>query len=190
MNKIKRKERAQLQEHIRCVATQQDLEYSQNLGTEGTLDQERPKTFWPHEGKGSDPETARSSKVPNGKTKMDRNDKPCSDQKGPEENGDASVHRTEKRRRSHDSETQGSADTPKKAKYIPKPKNGLIDRHIYMADMMSFYNIDRKLLDHDGKTDEQIKRDTQRYKYGVKDIEDGWGEYRKNMLAQGYTELE
>ncbi|KAJ5900282.1 uncharacterized protein N7473_004352 [Penicillium subrubescens] len=190
MNKIKRKERVQLQDQIRCVATQQDLEYSQNLRTEGTLDQERPKTFWPHEGKGSEPETARSRKVPSGETKMDRNDKPCSDQKGPEENSDASVHRTEKRRRSHDSETQGSADTPKKPKYIPKPKNGLIDRHIYMADMMAFYKLDRTLLDHDGKTDEQIKRDTQKYRDGVKDIEDGWEEYKKNMLDQGYTELQ
>lgn len=48
--------------------------------------------------------------------------------------------------------------------------------------MMAFYKLDRKLLNPDGKTDEQIKRDTERYKDGVKNIDDGWEEYRKNML--------
>lgn len=218
MQRLNKKDKLSLDGWIRKAAENQDLSYKKWLSEEGVTDQDRPPTFFPGaDWANVSVETkAKSQSVrtkPNSKNSVlgsqvngsVKEEKRHSGSKRQMANSGANLESmekprtvsasteestiTKKRRRSDDNEDQDSTDTAKKAKYIPKPKNGLIDRHIYLTDMMAFYGLDRKLLDHDGKTDEQVERDTQKYRDGVKNIEDDWEEYKRNMLKQGYKEL-
>jgi hypothetical protein len=218
MQRLNKKDKLSLNDWLRKAAAKQDLSYKEWLNETGVTGRDRPPTFFPDADWANAP-VGRKAKSQSMRTKINsKNSVPGSQVNGSVEEEDrhpdskrqsansgensesmqkprtvsASTEEptmTKKRRRSDDNEDQGLADTTKKAKYVPKPQSGWIDRESYLTDMMVFYKLDRKLLDNGGKTKEQIARDTQRYKDGKKEILDGWEDYKKNMLDQGYKEL-
>lgn len=218
MQRLNKKDKLFLDNWIREAANKQDLSYKKWLNEKGLTGQDRPPTFFPGadwanasveiKAKSQSMRTKPNSKnsVPgsqvNGSVKEENRHSGSKRQRANSGENLESMQKprtvsgsteeptmTKKRRRPDDNEDQGSTDTAKKAKYVPKPQNGWIDRQSYLTDMMVFYKLDRKLLDHNGKTDEQIEKDTQRYRDGKKEIEDGWETYKQNMLDQGYKEL-
>jgi hypothetical protein len=175
MEKLKKKEKEQMDDWIRDAAKHQDLSYQKWLNENGATNRDRPPTFFPGADWANAPVQPRKTKSQSVRTKSNSSSGLSSQGNGSREE---KSHRAGKKRARADS--GADSGSVKKARPVPastEESTKTIDYRSYLSYNMNHYKL----------TDEMRDNDKDEYDAIMNKIEEDWNNYRQIMIKQGYS---